>query len=244
MPLGGGVVMGGLALASAIGKKRAANKQRQSEDDRITEANRLSGEDHASQLAHNDYIKSLFGEGGQYASMLTDPLTSMSQTSMTHSSETTPTFTAEGQAGISGMLENAMNEQARSESLPEFAGMEEGMARDYGQQMSGLKTALGNRASGRGAAPLDVDLEGILAGRGITADYLGQKQKVPMMREQARMGKGNIANMLFGQVAGLGRGSKTKGRQDSTTHGSQDQGAGAMLGYLNQTRPPERTVYV
>ena len=244
MPLGGGVVMGGLALASAIGKKRAADKQRKAEDQRIAEANRLSGENYDAQMEHNDLIRSMFGEGGEYASLLTDPLTSSSNTSMTHSSKTTPTFTAQGQTSLNNMLTNAMNEQARAESLPEFAGMEEGMARDYGMQMSGLKTALGNRAAGRGAAPLDTDLEGILAGRGITSDFLGNKQKVPLLKEQARMGKGNIANMLFGNIAGLTRGSSTKGRQDSSTNTSQDQGPGAMMNYYNMIRPPEKTVYV
>ena len=239
-----GAISAGSKLMSSIGGKRAANQQREDEQSRIDRANEISGEDYAAQVEHNDLIKGMFGPGGQYSSMLTDPLTSTTTGSTSSSSSTTPTFTAEGSAAIADMLKSAMSERGRAESLPEFAGLEEGMARDYGGQMSGLKTALGNRAARRGGGPIDTDLEAILAGRGITSDYLGRKQALPGMKEQARLGKNQIANMLMGQVAGLGRGTKTKSRGSSTSTSQRDQGAGAMMNFLNMTRPPEKKVYV
>jgi hypothetical protein len=237
-------IMAGSAIASQLGGKKGAKDQRSSEQQRIDEANRLSGESYENQLAHNQMIQEMFGPGGEYSALLTDPITSTMSGSSSYSSDTTPTFTAEGQTAIGDMLKSAMSERARAESLPEFAGMEEGMARDYGQRMSSLKTALGNRAATRGAAPLDTELEGILAGRGITSDFLGQKQQIPMMMEQARLGKGNVANMLMSQVAGLGRGQKTRGRSSQQSTTQQGQGAGGIMNYLNMIRPPERTTYV
>jgi hypothetical protein len=244
MPLGGALTLGGATFLSGAGQKKAAGDQQALERQRIDLANQIGAENYQAQLEYHQMLRDTFGESGEYAGLLTDPIKSSSSTSEQYSQDTTPTFTAEGQTALTNMLQSAMSEQGRAESLPEFAGIEEGMARDYGAQMSGLKTALSNRASTRGAAPLDIDLEGILAGRGVTGDYLGRKQQLPGMREQARMGKNQVANMLFSNVAGLGRGSKMRGSRSSQTESEQGQGAGAVLNYMNMLRPPERTVYV
>ena len=238
------LIVAGLISAAAkgaqkVGDMKAGKDARSAEQIRLDEANELSGEQYDERMK---LINDMIGPGGQYSNLLTDPIESTQDSTYWGSSSTKPTFTEEGQAGIAGMLEGAMSEQGRAESLPEFAGLEEGMARDFGQQMSGLKTALGNRAAGRGAAPLDTELEGVLAGRGITADYLGRKQAVPGMKEQARMQKSGIANMLFSQLAGLGRGSKTRQRGGQTTKSRQGQGASGLLGYLNAL--PEKQIFV
>jgi len=240
MPLGGALVIGGATLASQAGGKKSAKDQQKLEQQRIAEANRIGEENHNSQLEYIQMLRDTFGGGGEMSGLLADPL--HSSTNQSYQSSTTPTFNKQGKAALADMTQAAMNERARAESQPEFLGMAEGMARDYGQQMSGLKTALGNRAAARGAAPMDTDLEATLAGRGITGNFLAQKQQIPLLMEQSRMGKNNVANMLMGNIAQLTRGQNTRGSSSSQTE--QDQGPGAMLNYYNMLRPPERTVYV
>jgi hypothetical protein len=233
-------IMAGSAIAGQMGGKKQQKEQHKLDQARLDMANRTADENFQRSEDFRDMVRDMFGAGGDYASLLTDPLTSTSSTN--YFSNTTPTFTSDATNAIANMAQASMNERARADSLPEFVGVEEGWARDHANRMGELKTQLGNRAALRGAAPMDTGLEAILAGRGMTSDFLKQKGSLPFMKESARMQKNQIANMLDAQRAGLGRGQKTKG--GSNTQTSQDQGAGAMLNYVNMLRPEDKTVYV
>ncbi len=218
------------AGAGALGGKAERKAQQRRYDQQRADIGAAQGRLDEYGQAYKDYQGSIPVE--QLLGMAGGPNTS-SSSSVTNINQLVSPETQAADMALTNMLRKQFEQSLGAPVLP---GMEGELARQRGRQLSGLETALGNRAAMTGAGTQQSKLDALLAGRDIEAGYLSGLTNLPQQREQLMMARrGQAQGFLDPRLA-----QRTKGRtttRGSSTSYSPSQNISNILGIYGTQAP-------